>query len=72
MLTTGGIGFIREIFFKSYRKTIPFNEIRTIKMQKSILNLNRPKIRIRLKNGKFQDVYTDSQQANLLLELIDE
>lgn len=72
MLTTGVIGFIREIFFKSYRKTIPLNEIRTIKMQKTILNLNRPKVRIRLKNGKSQDVYTDSQHANLLLELIDE
>ncbi len=71
LLTAGVIGFITEIFFKTYRKTFSFQEIKNIKKQRSIFRLNRHIIRIWFKNGKFQDVYTDSQYGNLLLKLRD-
>lgn len=71
LLTAGVIGFIMEIFFKTYCKTFSFQEIKNIKKQRSIFRFNRHIIRIWFKNGKFQDVYTDSQNENLLLKLRD-
>jgi|AntRauMFilla1563_2_1112583.scaffolds.fasta_scaffold01220_3 hypothetical protein len=67
ILILGVTGLVKEIFFKSYRRTIPFGKIKKIKKQYSIFN--RQKIRIWLTNGKFQDLYTNVYNGDVVLSL---
>jgi hypothetical protein len=67
LITTGIIGIIIELYFKTYQNKINIQDIENITDRRSIFNLNHRVVKIKLKNGKFRQVYTDLENTNLLL-----
>lgn len=67
----GGVGIVKELFFKVYKETISFDEIKNIRKTWSIFHFIRPVIKICYKNKKIQYIYTDSENSRLLLALKD-